>query len=396
MRALISKCLLGVACRYDGGAKYCDAVVDFANKLDKLTVCPEIAAQLPVPRPPAEQQGACVVYKDGTDVTQEFVDGAQQELLRTKDFEPTIAVLKAKSPSCGVDRVFDGSFTGNLVLGDGIFTQLLKREGMCVVTEEMLEDVKPSVEHPVAIVLGTGLGHLASLVAPVRRIDYHDIDGFPMSAEPVSGHKFEATVGTVDGVPVVVYPGRIHLYQGYSAAEVVSLVRHAHRLGCKDIIFACATGVIDGNATPGLGVLTDHINLTGANPLADKDMLRDLDTPFVGMQDAYSFYLRSLAQGVAKDLGIKLQEGVYAGTLGPSFETAAEVAMLRSFGVSYVGMSTVCEVIMAHALGMNVLGLTLATNDAGDPTVNHETIRIQAEKHADDFERLVRGVLHLL
>ena len=98
MRALISKCLLGVACRYDRGAKYCNAVVDFANKLDKLTVCPEIAAQLPVPRPPAEQQGTCVVYKDGTDVTQEFVDGAQQELLRTKDFEPTIAVLKAKSP----------------------------------------------------------------------------------------------------------------------------------------------------------------------------------------------------------------------------------------------------------------------------------------------------------
>lgn len=396
MRALISSCLLGARCRYDGGAKRCEPVVDFASKTTTLAICPELAAQLPVPRPPAEQRGSCVVFKDGTDVTNEFVKGAQQELMRVKDFDLCIAILKAKSPSCGVNRVFDGSFTGNLASGDGIFTQLLKQEGICVVTEEVLQDVKPSVEHPVAIILGTGLGHLASLVTPVRRIDYYDIDGFPTAAEPVSGHKFEATVGTVDGVPVVVYPGRIHLYQGYSAAEVVSLVRHAYHLGCKDIIFACATGVVSGNARPGLGVLTDHINFTGANPLADKDMLRDLDTPFVGMQDAYSPYLRSLAKGVAKDMGITLQEGVYAGTLGPSFETAAEVNVLRSFGVSYVGMSTVCEVIMAHALGMNVLGLTLATNDAGDPTVDHETIRIQAEKHADDFERLVRGVLHLL
>ena len=396
MRALISKCLLGVPCRYDGGTVHCDVVAHFAGKVDKLTVCPECAAGLATPRLPAEQQDSRVVLKDGTDVTQPFVDGAQHERARSNSFKPQVAVLKAKSPSCGVDRVYDGSFTGTLVSGDGILTQLLKQEGICVVTEEVLQDVKPSVEHPVAIILGTGLGHLASLVTPVRRIDYRDIDGFPMAAEPVSGHTFEATIGTVDGVPVVVYPGRIHLYQGYSASEVVSLVRHAHRLGCKDVIFACATGVVSGNATPGLGVLTDHINLTGANPLANTDMLRDLDTPFVGMQNAYSPYLRSLALGVAEDLGIKLQEGIYAGTLGPSFETVAEVNALRTFGVSYVGMSTVCEVIMAHALDMNVLGLTLATNDAGNPTVNHETIRMQAEKHADDFERLVRGILHLL
>ena len=107
---------------------------------------------------------------------------------------------------------------------------------------------EPSVEHPVALVLGSGLGHLAKLVRPVRRIDYHDIDGFPADATPVRDHRFELTIGTIDEVPVVVYPGRIHLYQGYSAAEVTSLVRHARHLGCRNIVFACATGAVTGNA----------------------------------------------------------------------------------------------------------------------------------------------------
>jgi purine-nucleoside phosphorylase len=277
-----------------------------------------------------------------------------------------------------------------------VFARLLEEEGICVVTEDTVESCKPSVEHPVAIVLGSGLGHLAQLVKPVRRVDYHDIDGFPQEARPISGHKFEATIGTIDEVPVVVYPGRVHLYQGYSAAEVTSLVRHAHHLGCRDVIFACATGCIPGNAHKGLGILTDQINLTGRNPLAEWDHVRELDTPFVGMADAYTPYLRTLARGVADDAGITVEEGVYAGMLGPTFETPAEVAMLKGLGVSYVGMSTVCEVIMAHALGMNVLGLTLAANECGDPTVTHQSVLEEADRHADDFERLVRGVLHLL
>ena len=150
-----------------------------------------------------------------------------------------------------------------------------------------------------------------------------------------------------------------------------------------------------GNAHVGLGILTDQVNLTGQNPLAGSN-LRDVETPFVGMTDAYTPYLRTLARGVADDLGISVEEGVYAGTLGPTFETPAEIGMLRMLGVSYVGMSTVCEVIMAHALGMNVLGLTLAANESGDATVTHESVLAEAGRHADDFERLVRGVLHLL
>lgn len=396
MRVAISACLLGDAVRYDGGSKPVEAVRQLARKVEVLRVCPETASGLPVPRPPAEQRDGRVFLADGRDVTEDFIRGSERSLGKLRRSPVSLAVLKAKSPSCGVGLVYDGTYSGRLVAGEGVFAERLEKEGVCVVTEETVKAVKPSVEHPVAIVLGSGLGHLGSLVRPVRRIDYRDIDGFPLDARPVAGHSFEATVGTIDDVPVVVYPGRIHLYQGYSAAEVTSLVRHAHHLGCRGIIFACATGAVAGVAQVGLGILTDQINLTGRNPLAEWEGLRDVESPFVDMSEAYSGYLRSLARGVADDLGIHVEEGVYAGVLGPCFETPAEVAAMRSLGVSYVGMSTVCEVIMARALGMNVLGLTLAANEAGASNVTHETVLETAGSYADDFERLVRGVLRLL
>ena len=396
MRVAISACLLGAPVRYDGGSKPVSEVLELAEKVDVVRVCPETASWLPVPRPPAEQLGGRVLLADGRDVTAEFDLGAQRSLDAVRRSPVRLAVLKAKSPSCGVGLVYDGTYSGRLVPGQGVFAARLEREGICVVTEETVRACKPSVEHPVAIVLGSGLGHLGSLVRPVRRIDYRDIEGFPESARPVAGHSFEATVGTIDGVPVVVYPGRIHLYQGYSAAEVTALVRHAHHLGCRDIVFACATGAVPGQAHVGLGILTDQINLTGRNPLAEWEGLRDVESPFVDMNDAYSPYLRTIARGVADDLGIAVEEGVYAGVLGPCFETPAEVAALRALGVSYVGMSTVCEVVMARALGMNVLGLTLAANESGAPAVSHETVLAEAEKHAENFEALVRGVLRLL
>ena len=396
MRLAVSACLLGEPVRYDGGSKPCAEVIELTKKNQVCPVCPERAAGLSCPRPPAEQVGERVLLKGGTDVTRALADGARAECAAAQRAEVPLAVLKAKSPSCGVGLVYDGTYTGTLTAGMGVCARLLAKEGICVVTEDTVKNVKPSVEHPVAIVLGTGLGHLKGLVKAVRRIDYHDIEGFPGDATPIEGHTFEALVGTVDDVPVVVYPGRIHLYQGYSAAEVTALVRHAHHLGCRDIIFACATGCVPGNAHKGLGILTDQINLTGRNPLAEWAELRDVDTPFVDMNDAYSPYLRTIARGVADDLGISVEEGVYAGMLGPCFETPAETAMLRTLGVSYVGMSTVCEVIMAKALEMNVLGLTLAANEAGAPGVDHQSVVAEAEKHADDFERLVRGVLRLL
>lgn len=396
MRVAISACLLGAPVRYDGGSKPAAEVQRLAERVDVVRVCPETASGLPVPRPPAEQVGGRVLLADGRDVTEEFALGAERCAGLVSRPPVSLAVLKAKSPSCGVGLVYDGTYSGRLVAGQGVFAERLEREGICVVTEETVRACRPSVEHPVAIVLGSGLGHLGSLVRPVRRIDYRDIEGFPLSARPVAGHRFEATVGTIDEVPVVVYPGRIHLYQGYSAAEVTSLVRHAHHLGCRDVVFACATGAVPGNAGVGLGILSDQINLTGRNPLAEWDGLRDVESPFVDMNEAYSPYLRALARGVADDLGIHVEEGVYAGVLGPCFETPAEVAALRVLGVSYVGMSTVNEVIMARALGMHVLGLTLAANESGAPAVSHDTVLEAAGRHAEDFESLVRGVLRLL
>lgn len=396
MRVAISACLLGAPVRYDGGSKPAAEVQRLAERVDVVRVCPETASGLPVPRPPAEQAGGRVLLADGRDVTEEFALGAERCAGLVSRPPVSLAVLKAKSPSCGVGLVYDGTYSGRLVAGQGVFAERLEREGICVVTEETVRACRPSVEHPVAIVLGSGLGHLGSLVRPVRRIDYRDIEGFPLSARPVAGHRFEATVGTIDEVPVVVYPGRIHLYQGYSAAEVTSLVRHAHHLGCRDVVFACATGAVPGNAGVGLGILSDQINLTGRNPLAEWDGLRDVESPFVDMNEAYSPYLRALARGVADDLGIHVEEGVYAGVLGPCFETPAEVAALRALGVSYVGMSTVNEVIMARALGMHVLGLTLAANESGAPAVSHDTVLEAAGRHAEDFESLVRGVLRLL
>lgn len=256
---------------------------------------------------------------------------------------------------------------------------------------------RPSVEHPVAIVLGSGLGHLAGLVKPVRRIPYQDIPGFPMSARPVAGHSFEATVGTIDSVPVVVYPGRVHLYQGYSALEVTALVRHAQRLGCRVVVFACATGAIPQCAQTGLGIISDHINLTGMNPLVGwngkEPELALVSSGFVDMSDVYTPYLRDIANDVASEEGLSVGEGVLAGVLGPSFETKAEVNALRVIGASYVGVSTVCEAIMAHALGMRVLGLTLAANYAGAAGVSHQSVLTVAGDHAEDFETLVRGIL---
>lgn len=255
----------------------------------------------------------------------------------------------------------------------------------------------PSVEHPVALILGSGMGHLSGLVKPVRRIPYRQIAGFPVSARPIAGHSFEATVGTIDGVPVVVYPGRVHLYQGYSAHEVTSLVRHARGLGCRVVIFACATGAVEGMATMGLGVVSDHINLTGCNPLVgfDPTLVSSalVSTEFVDMTQVYPAYLRDLVHDVARSRNITVGEGVLAGVLGPSFETPAEVAALRTLGVSYVGMSTVCEAILAHALGMQVMGLTLATNYAGQAGVSHQSVLEVAQEHAEEFESLVCGVL---
>ena len=397
MAMIVSGCLLGHACRYDGASRPCAAVQRLATRQQLLAVCPETAGGLPQPREPSEiQPDATVRSRDGHDVTVEYHLGAQRTFDRARSVGARLAILKSKSPSCGSGLVYDGTFQGRLVAGDGVTTQLLKKEGICVVSENIVADCEPSFEHPVAIILGTGLGDLAKHVKPVRRISYRDIEGFPQDAVPVPGHSYEALVGTIRGVPVVLYPGRVHLYQGYSAAQVASLVRHAHSIGCRDLILAGSSGAIYDHARPGLGLITDHINFTGTNPLAERNASVLAETPFVGMHEAYSPYLREICITVAADKGIDLTTGVYAGMIGPSFETSAEVDMLGRLGVSYVGNSCVTETVMARALDMNVLGITLAAHFAAEPNLTHDDIISFADDHAEQFEELVCGVLEVL
>ena len=397
MNVAISACLTGVPCRFDGEARPCAAVGRLAARARAVRICPETAGGLTRPRPPAERQGRRVVDKDGNDVSAAFAAGARKTLDRVRKTGVTLAILKTKSPSCGAGRIFDGTFSGRLVPGWGVAAELLREEGITVATEEKVAYCEPSVEHPVAIMLGSGMGKLAECVHVVRRIPYADIEGFPDAAQPVEGHRFEALVGTIEGVPVVVYPGRIHLYQGFSELEVTAFVRHAHRIGCRDVIFSCATGGLDPAMQPGtIGLLADHINLTGRNPLACRTIGSMVETPFVAMGETYSPYLRSFARAAAEECGVTLDEGVYAGLLGPSYETPAEVAMLRTLGARYVGMSAVCEVIMARALGMEVMGLTLVTNVAGGSDLTHEEVLARAAAASDQVAQVLMGTLRLL
>lgn len=160
MRVAISRCLLGQPVRYDGGSKPVPEVMSLAGKVDVCPVCPEGAAGLPVPRPPAEQREGRVFLSDGRDVTAEFARGSDACRDRALRSRVSLAVLKAKSPSCGVNLIYDGTYSGTLTAGDGTLAARLKKEGICVVTEDVVKACKPSVENPVAIVLGTGLGHL--------------------------------------------------------------------------------------------------------------------------------------------------------------------------------------------------------------------------------------------
>jgi purine-nucleoside phosphorylase len=402
MKLAISRCLLGERVRYDGAAKPNSLVQALASRpgVEVVPVCPEVAGGLPTPRTPCElAAGGRVASATGQDATAAYVYGARvcAAAVAPATGEPAaLAILKAKSPSCGVGAVYDGTFTGTLTAGDGVFAQLLKEIGITVATEQDLERTHPTVEHPVALMLGSGMAPLAEAVRVVRHIPYNQIQDFPAHVAPVEGHTFEAVVGTLAGVPVVVYPGRAHLYQGVDASEVTALVRHAHALGCQTMVVVAASGAVNPQETAGIGLITDQLNLTAQNPLAHAQDLRAAKTPFISMNNAYTPHLLALCRSVAASKSIELHEGVYAGMVGPSFETPAEVAALATLGASYVGFSVVLETLMARALGMDVLGLTLCANPAGGAGVSHESVLAYAKDHHGDLEALITGVLELL
>jgi len=243
----------------------------------------------------------------------------------------------------------------------------------------------------VAVVLGSGLSPALSEAFPATRIPYDQLLGIPVAS--LQGHAGEALVGRWHGRRVVAFAGRVHLYQGFSPQQVVANVRIAHAAGAKLVIITNAAGALNPEFAPGdLMLIEDHINLTGRNPVVGAW----LANPFVDMLDAYSPRLRAIAKSVARSEHRKLREGVYAGLLGPNYETRAEAHYLRTIGADAVGMSTVLETIYARSVGMEVLGLSLITNVVGSPDTSHGEVLTQALASAPRFAELLDSVLSKL
>ena len=214
----------------------------------------------------------------------------------------------------------------------------------------------------VAVVLGSGLGGFAGELDGRVEIHYSEIPGWPCST--AVGHAGRLVFGTLGGSPVAVMSGRVHLYEGYTPAQATFGVRVLGALGVRAMVFTNAAGGINlAFGRGGLVLISDHINLQGSNPLVGPNDER-LGPRFPDMSEAYSQRYREIARESAAEMGVDLQEGVYAGLLGPNYETPAEIRYLRAIGADMVGMSTVPEVIVANHMGVRVLGISCVTNMA--------------------------------
>jgi purine-nucleoside phosphorylase len=246
----------------------------------------------------------------------------------------------------------------------------------------------------IGLVLGSGLGGFADSLTEAARISYSDIPAFPRST--AIGHAGQLVIGNAGAVPVAVMQGRVHLYEGYSAQQVAFPTRVFGRMGIRSVILTNAAGGINLSYQQGaLVLIRDHINLQGANPLTGSNDDR-FGVRFPDMTHAYEKSYRELAQEEAGKLGMTLHEGVYAGLLGPSYETPAEIKYLRTIGADLVGMSTVFEVIAARHMGIKVLAISCVTNMAAgilDQPLSHQEVMETGERVKTSFEALLRAVL---
>ena len=249
----------------------------------------------------------------------------------------------------------------------------------------------------ICVVLGSGLGALAGRIAVEQVIPYNEIAGFPVPT--VGGHEGRMVVGTVGASRVALLQGRAHLYEGYSPDDVVRPVRTMAMLGIKTLVLTNAAGGINTKFEPGdFMVIRDQINLQGTNPLVGSND-DELGPRFPDMSAMYDGPLREHIARCAKAEGIEMHSGVYAGMLGPAYETPAEVRMLRILGADAVGMSTVAEAVAARHMGMRVCGISMITNKAagmGTEALSHEDVRAMAEKSGERFVRLMLRVLKTL
>ena len=256
---------------------------------------------------------------------------------------------------------------------------------------------RTSLEPRVALVLGSGLGGFADEFAEAVAIPYGEIPGFATST--AEGHAGRLVIGKVGLVPVIAMQGRVHYYEGYSLEEVTFPIRVFKLLGIKRLILTNAAGGIDIELSQGaLMVISDHLNLMGVNPLRGPNDER-FGPRFPDMSEAYSRDLQQQAVEVARTLGIEIRRGIYAALSGPSYETPAEIHMLRACGADAVGMSTVPETIVARQMGIEVLGISCITNMAAgisDEPINHGEVMETGRRVRDIFTKLLRGVISRL
>jgi purine-nucleoside phosphorylase len=261
---------------------------------------------------------------------------------------------------------------------------------------------RTTVNPAVGIVLGSGLGGLADSITDAVRIPYQDIPGWPQST--VHGHQGQLVIGYLEGQAVVAQQGRAHFYEGYTLEAVTFPIRVMHFLGAKTVILTNAAGGLNPNYRVGdLMMLNDHINfvgMVGNNPLMGPND-ETVGPRFLGMVHTYDKQLRDRAAQVAKEAGITLHQGVYICLSGPTFETPAEVQMLRTLGGDAVGMSTVHEVLVARHAGMRVMACSGVTNEAIDSVdvemeTNHEEVLDAGKILVPRLTTILKGVLRSL
>lgn len=245
-----------------------------------------------------------------------------------------------------------------------------------------------------ALILGSGLGDFAEDIKVVDTIDYAEIEGFPVST--VHGHKGRFVFGYVEETPVVIMQGRVHYYEGYDMADVVLPTRLMGLLGAKKILLTNAAGGANENFHPGdLMMITDHITTAVPSPLIGPN-IEELGTRFPDMSQVYSLRLQKVIKKCAKECGIRLQEGVYVQFTGPNYETPAEVRLAKIWGGDAVGMSTACEAMAAHHMGMEVCGISCITNMAAGISkteLSHKEVQETADRVAKTFKMLVAKII---
>lgn len=245
----------------------------------------------------------------------------------------------------------------------------------------------------IALVLGSGLGSIADQLINATRTPYAHIPGFPRPTTP--GHAAALVIGEMNGIALATLQGRVHLYEGYSAAQVGFPIRVLGRMGIRAVILTSAAGGINLEYRPGaIVIVSDHINWQGQNPLVGLNEDR-FGSRFPDMTNAYSQAYREIAMQEAQRLGITAHQGVYAGMLGPSYETPAEIRFLRTIGADVVGMSVIPEVIVAQHMGLKVLAISCLTNMAAgilDKPISHDEVLETAVQAKNDFSTLLGAV----